>query len=417
MKIAYLTNQYPKTSHSFIRREILALESLGFEVERYSIRDSGEELVHEEDVAEATRTRVILRGGIAALCSALAITALTQPVAWFRALGLASAMSWHSERGWLRHMAYLAEACVVLRWMRSSRVEHLHVHFGTNPPTVAVLARALGGPPFSFTVHGVDGDSPQTLSMRRKIESARFVVAVSYHGLSQLSRSCSLEEAAKIQLVRCGIDDAFLRSPPTRVPVAQRLVCVARFSKEKGHLILLQAVHELVEQGVNCELVLIGDGTVRPGIEATIARLGLNDHVRLRGWMDAADVKAELLESRALVLPSFSEGLPVAIMEAFALERPVISTYIAGIPELVVPRENGWLVPAGALDELVEAMREALTATPEHLQAMGRRGAQKVATQHDALAEARKLAQLFVEGPPARREPRAAAPARLARVA
>jgi glycosyltransferase involved in cell wall biosynthesis len=417
MKIAYLTNQYPKTSHSFIRREIHALESLGFEVERYSIRDSGETLVHEEDVAEAARTRVILRGGLVALFAALIATALTQPVAWCRALCLASAMSWNSERGWLRHMAYLAEACVLLRWMRARSVEHLHVHFGSNPPTVAVLARALGGPPFSFTVHGMDGDSPQTLSMDRKIDAARFVVAVSYHGLSQLSRSCSLEQAAKIQLVRCGIDDAFLRSTPVRVPEAPRLVCVARFSKEKGHLILLQAVHELVRQGVRCELVLIGDGAGRPGIEATIERLGLRDHVQLRGWMDADDVKSELLDARALVLPSFSEGLPVAIMEAFALERPVISTYIAGIPELVVPRENGWLVPAGAQGELVVAMREALTASPDELQSMGRRGARKVAVQHDALAEARKLARLFREGPPAPREPRSAVPAPLARVA
>jgi glycosyltransferase involved in cell wall biosynthesis len=253
--------------------------------------------------------------------------------------------------------------------------------------------------------------------MRRKIEGARFVVAVSYHGLSQLSRSCSLEEAAKIQLVRCGVDDAFRESAPTPVPAAPRLVCVARFSKEKGHLVLLEAVHELVNQGVACELVLIGDGTERASIEAAIEELAIGGHVRLRGWMDADDVKKELLDSRALVLPSFSEGLPVAIMESFTLDRPVISTYIAGIPELVIPRENGWLVPAGALDELVAAMREALTASPEELQAMGRRGARRVATQHDALAEATKLARLFREGPPAPRAPVRRAAVRLARVA
>lgn len=417
MKIAYLTNQYPKTSHSFIRREIHALESLGFSVERYSIRDSGEALVHESDVAEAARTRVLLHGGIVPLCAALVVTLIGRPIAWLRALALASAMSRSSERGFLRHMAYLAEACLLVRWMRGAEVEHLHVHFGTNPPTVALLARTLGGPPFSFTVHGLDGDSPQTLSMRRKIEGARFVVAVSYHGLSQLSRSCSLEEAAKIQLVRCGVDGAFLGSSPTPVPAAPRLVCVARFSREKGHLVLLQAVHELAKEHVACKLVLIGDGTGRASIEDAIDRLRIRDRVELRGWMDADDVKKELLESRALVLPSFSEGLPVAIMEAFALERPVISTYIAGIPELVIPRENGWLVPAGALDELVAAMREALTATPAELQAMGRRGARRVATQHDALVEAQKLATLFREGPPGPRVPVKRAAARLARVA
>lgn len=417
MKIAYLTNQYPKTSHSFIRREIVALESLGFEIERFSVRDADEPLVHEQDLAEAARTRVILHGGIVGLCIALALTAVARPIAWLRAVALALAMGWRSDRGVLRHLAYLGEACVLLRWMRMSSVEHLHAHFGTNAPSVALLARKLGGPPFSFTVHGVDGESPQLFSLRRKIEAARFVVAVSYHGLSQISRSCPPGETAKIQLVRCGVDDAFLRVESTPLPADPRLVCVARFSKEKGHLLLLQAAHELLRQRVRCELVLIGDGTSRPGIEATIARMGLSDHVHLRGWLGAEDVKAEILAARALVLPSFSEGLPVAIMEALALERPVISTYIAGIPELVVPRENGWLVPAGALDELVVAMREALTAPPETLQAMGRRGARRVVTQHEALAEARKLAQLFRHGPPAARELTATRPQYVARVA
>ncbi len=118
-----------------------------------------------------------------------------------------------------------------------------------------------------------------------------------------------------------------------------------------------------------------------------------------------------MLGCRAMVLPSFAEGLPVVIMEALALGRPVISTYVAGIPELVEPQKTGWLVPAGSVEALKSAMREALSSPVDELSRMGRNGAQSVAEQHDVQREAAKLAELFKTLPhrhaaavPARRE-------------
>jgi glycosyltransferase involved in cell wall biosynthesis len=96
-----------------------------------------------------------------------------------------------------------------------------------------------------------------------------------------------------------------------------------------------------------------------------------------------------------MVLPSFAEGLPVAIMEALALHRPVISTYVAGIPELVKPGECGWLVPPGSVDALADAMRDALTAPQDELDRMGRAGAARVVERHDVSVEVRKQAALF----------------------
>ena len=117
--------------------------------------------------------------------------------------------------------------------------------------------------------------------------------------------------------------------------------------------------------------------------------------MRITGFLDNQGVRRELEAARALVLPSFAEGLPVVIMEAMALGRPVISTSIAGIPELVEPGRSGWLVPAGAVEPLVEAMAEALTADPAELGAMGRAGAARVAERHDVRPRSRKLADLI----------------------
>jgi colanic acid/amylovoran biosynthesis glycosyltransferase len=141
-------------------------------------------------------------------------------------------------------------------------------------------------------------------------------------------------------------------------------------------------------------VVLIGDGEERPALEAEIARHGVAGHIELRGWQPNAEVRRALEAARALLLPSFAEGLPVVIMEAFALGRPVISTYIAGIPELV-DASCGWLAPAGDVEGLAAAMRDALSAAPDRLVRMGAEARARAVARHDIAASARQLKALF----------------------
>ena len=101
-----------------------------------------------------------------------------------------------------------------------------------------------------------------------------------------------------------------------------------------------------------------------------------------------------LLQSRALLLPSFAEGLPVVIMESLALGRPVISTYIAGIPELV-DAKCGWMIPAGSVDDMVIAIRSALLASPSTLSSLGREGRQRIEAEHDIDKIAKQLQKQF----------------------
>jgi glycosyltransferase involved in cell wall biosynthesis len=220
-------------------------------------------------------------------------------------------------------------------------------------------------------------------------------VAVSDYGRSQLFRWSRHGDWGKVHVVHCGVDETFLNHPPTPVPAAARLVCVGRLAEQKGQLLLVEAAAVLAREGVAVELVLVGDGPMRGEIEKLIERHGLRDRVRIAGWTGSDGVREQLLSARAMVLPSFAEGLPVVIMEALALGRPVISTYVAGIPELVRDRECGWLVPAGSVPALVEAMREAVAAPVWKLEQMGRTGAALVAERHDAKKEAAKLTALI----------------------
>lgn len=396
MRIAYFINQYPKVSHSFIRREILALERQGVEVQRIALRGWDAELQDAEDTAERDKTRYVLRGGVKGLLRPTLQVLRAQPGRFFQALWLAMRLGLRADRAWPYHLVYLAEACQVLQWLQASEAKHVHAHFGTNSTEVVMLTNQLGGPAYSFTVHGPEEfDKPQFLHMGEKVRRAAFVAAVSSYGRSQLFRWVAHEHWPKIKVVHCGLERGFHEVAPVDVPSVPRLVCVGRLCEQKGQLLLLEAARQLAAQSIDFELVLAGDGEMRQQIEALIARHGLQQRVRITGWISSAQVREEILAARALVLPSFAEGLPVVIMEAMALRRPVLTTYVAGIPELVRPGENGWLFPAGAVDELAEAMADCLCQPADVLQRMGEAAYQRVLQRHDIDTEAARLAAYF----------------------
>ncbi|MDD2135085.1 glycosyltransferase [Pseudomonas kurunegalensis] len=396
MRIAYFINQYPKVSHSFIRREILALERQGVEVQRIALRGWDAELQDAEDTAERDKTRYVLRAGVKGLLRPTLQVLRAQPGRFFQALWLAMRLGLRADRAWPYHLVYLAEACQVLQWLQASEAKHVHAHFGTNSTEVVMLANQLGGPAYSFTVHGPEEfDKPQFLHMGEKVRRAAFVAAVSSYGRSQLFRWVAHEHWPKVKVVHCGLERSFHEVAPVDVPSVPRLVCVGRLCEQKGQLLLLEAARQLAAQSIDFELVLAGDGEMRQQIEALIARHGLQQRVRITGWISSALVREEILAARALVLPSFAEGLPVVIMEAMALRRPVLTTYVAGIPELVRPGENGWLFPAGAVDELAEAMADCLCQPADVLQRMGEAAYQRVLQRHDIDTEAARLAAYF----------------------
>ena len=318
---------------------------------------------------------------------------------WFSALRAALRLSRGSDSGAGRHLIYFGEACVLARSLERERVQHLHAHFATNATTIALLARLLGGPPFSFTAHGTDAQDHMPLrALGEKVRHARFVIAVSHHARAHLMRFSDPRDWPRIHVVRCGLEDIYLRMPGARLPREPRLLCVARFGEEKGHLVLLEALARLAATGVAFELELVGDGPLRPVIESAIARLELREHVKLSGWLGSAQVRERLLASRVLVLPSLAEGLPVVLMEALAAGRPVVASQVGAIPELVVPGENGWLVPPASVEGLASALRAALASPDEQLERMGAAGHERVLQMHAVDREAQKLAALMSQG-------------------
>jgi glycosyltransferase involved in cell wall biosynthesis len=397
MRLAYFVNQYPKVSHTFIRREIRALEALGFEVQRYALRGAeGEALVEAADLEEHDRTRYILGNGVFDLILGTIALALKRPLGLVRA----ARMMWHlalrSHRPFVMHLASLAEAAVLTRWTQAQGAQHIHVHFGTNSAEVALLARQWGSAPYSLTLHGSDEwDRPLQWTLREKVQHAAFVVAISSFTRAQLMRWIRLEDQDKLHVVHCGVDNSFLQAPATPVPDNQRFVCVGRLCNEKAQPLLIEAWAILRERGLRPQLVLAGDGELRPRVEALVARHGLADQVTLTGWVDGQRVRDEILASRALVMPSCMEGLPVALLEAMTLQRPVISTFVGGIPELVRPGREGWLVHAGSAEATADAVESCLRTPVQRLTQMGASGHARIVERHRVADCAEQLARLF----------------------
>jgi glycosyltransferase involved in cell wall biosynthesis len=394
VRLAYLCNLYPAVSHSFVRREIEAVERAGHEVHRFSLRPAREDLRDADDVREATLTEPVLGRGTGRLFGSALLLFVSRPARTFRAFAAALRLSAPGLRSRAWHVAYWLEAAWLVRRLEQLGVEHLHAHFGTNPAAVAAIVRAWGGPPFSFTAHGPDEfDAPMTLALPAKIAAASLVAAISDYGRAQLMRWSEPAQWNKIKVVRCGLGADFLSKPAGPVPrESTEFVCIARLSAQKGLPLLIAASARLMRAGHSFTVTIIGDGELRSSLDADIRGAGLQQHVHLVGVQSSSEIREALARARAFVLPSFAEGLPVVIMEALALARPVIVTAVAGIPELV-DSGCGWLIPAGSEDALADAMIEVLEASPDELDRRGHVGRERILRLHDAQTNAALLVQ------------------------
>ena len=399
MRIGYLMNAYPMTSTTFIRREIHAIEDQGVEVMRYAIRPWSEALVDDQDKAEQQRTFYLLVGRLPALLGDFASECVSNPAGMARAAGTWWRLWRNAGRGFVPHVAYLLEAISLKRRAMRDGISHLHTHFSTNSAAVAMLSTRLGGPGYSFTAHGPDEFVDWGRgSLGLKVAQARFVIAISNFCRVQLARAAGMDHWDRLHIVGCGIDvDEFA---PSDAPFDKSapFVSVGRLCPQKAQTLVVEAVARVAKTHPEIRVTLIGDGESRADVEAAIARHGIRDNITLMGWQDNDTVRAELGRARALLLPSFAEGLPVVIMEALALGRPAISTYIAGIPELV-DGGCGWIIPAGSVDDIAQAMDSALAAKPATLKAKGAEGRRRVQDRHDVRKNAAALLDLIRNAP------------------
>ncbi|MEE4186989.1 MAG: glycosyltransferase family 4 protein [Roseobacter sp.] len=398
MKFAYLMNAYPMTSTTFIRREIEAHERAGFEVKRFAIRQWDQPLVDPRDIAEVGKTYYLLEQGALTLLLALLREMLINPIRLFRAVRAMLQMMKNTDGEKWKQIAYLMEAVLLKQQTTAQKIDHLHAHFSTNSAGVAMLSFILGGPTYGITVHGPDELFEMSEnSLTLKVHHAAYVAVITDYCHRTVDTHTGGLYPDKIHVVRCGLELSEFEDH-SDVPENRDLVCVGRICKAKAQVLLVEAIGEIAGTYPDVKLTLIGDGDQRPAVEAAIDRLELHDNVEIAGWKQNEEVRATLKASRALLLPSLAEGLPIVIMESFALGRPVLTTEIYGIPELV-DASCGWLAQPGDKETLVQSLLDLLSRDTQTLSQMGRIGRDRVLALHDQDVNAEQLRALFFEQP------------------
>ena len=395
---ACVVSRYPAVSHSFILREVRALRQRGIDVHTFTIRrpDPGE-LLSVADREEHARTFAVLPPRPLKLIGSHLRALFTHPLRYFGTLAAAQRLSPPGARERLWRLFYFGEAMLVWSECRRRGLRHLHAHFANVGSEVALLAARFGGPEWSwsFMMHGsteLFSEKPHRLP--DKIRGARLVVCNSDFTRAQLMKLVGREEWGKLQVVRCGIDAGALAPRRQRAGGPLHILTVGRLVPGKGHALLLEALYALRKRGVEVEATFVGDGPDRAGLETLTHELMLHRQVRFAGAVGQDELPDWYAQADAFCLPTLAEGLGVVLLEAMAAGRPVVSTRVMGVPEVVEDEATGLLVSPGRVDELADAL-ERLAASPDLCERLGRHGRLRVDTEFALDAATTRLIELF----------------------
>lgn len=397
MKVAYLTSLYPATSHTFIKREVAALRRQGVRVDTFSVRLPSESERTGENREEAESTFTILSQSLLTFFRAHLRTIARRPINYLKTAALAVSHRPPGARSLLLSFAHFAEAVTLADELDRRSIRHLHTHFANSGATVGLLAATLLGIRWSFVVHGPsETDYPAGYLLPDKVRAADMVVCVSWFGHSQAMRLVSADHWRKFRLVHCGLDLRRMTKVEQGARDANTLICVGRLCADKAQAGLLEAFALIRQEVPKARLRLVGDGPDRDALEKMARDLQIADRVDFLGRLPEAETLAEIARAGMMVLPSFWEGLPVVLMEAMAMGVPVITSRIAGTPEMIIDGRNGLLFTPAKWPELGKCIRRLLDR-PELGAQLATAARATIEQDFDVDVSARRLQRFFGE--------------------
>ena len=401
MNVGYLLSAYPILSATFIHREIEQLSKLGWTVHIASINNPDrpfDKLLPEEQ-AHAAGTFYVKKAGLLGALQALCQELFTHPLGLLNAFCYAVSLGGLHLKELLLYLAYFIEAVMVVHWMRQKGLKHLHVHFASPAASVGMICKKILGCAFSITVHGPDElIDVSKHRLKQKFSAADRIICITNYAQSRIMLHADHSDWHKTRIVRVGLEcEPFLklRQNYTAGSIPQ-LLSIGRLVPAKGQMILLEAMAELKKRHCKALLTLIGTGPLHANLVLQIQKLGLEEDVKLTGGLNLEQVKAHLGQSDLFVLPSFAEGLPVVLMEALLSKIPCITTYIAGIPELIRHEQDGLLVPASNSVAFADAIERCIQ-NPDFARQMAESGQQRVLAMHDIEKTVPELSACFSE--------------------
>lgn len=360
LPLGYLVPQFPGQTHIFFWRELAELERLGITPQILSTRPPPKGLIsHDWSRAAMARTTYL---GQMDLAAALA-GALRAP--WGEILREGEG------RAFLRDVVIcLPAARALIATCRARGVAHVHAHSCGRAALICALARRMGGPSYSLTLHGPMSDYGP--GQRFKWRHTAFATIITRKLQAEAEAVLGADMPDDVVVQPMGVDtEDFQRETPYEPPAPGaplRLFACGRLNVVKGHQDLLSALRLLLDRGIEVQLDIAGEDDAGGGgyhleLQRHLEALGLQGHARLLGAISAPQVRQHLLAADVFVLASWHEPLGVAYMEAMACEVPTIGTDAGGVRELITHGETGMLVPPRSPEALADAIA-ALAADP-----------------------------------------------------
>ncbi len=398
MKVAYVLSRFPHLTETFILREMLLLREMGYDVHVFSLFDPLPYPVHRqaETMLPYTHYSPLIRSR--ALLAANARFLLKSPLRYARALYHAVTLARHEPQILARSLLLFPKAVYFAQVMQQLGIEHIHAHFVWVNGIVAQVVADLIGVTVSLHPHafGLFMRDPRDVS--HQLALADGVITVSEYHRQFIADLCPRWSPEDIAIVHYGIDPQDFtpqKNPPPDDRI--RILSVGSLTAKKGHPYLIEACAGLKERGIPFHCTIVGAGPQRETLAAQIARLSLQDEVTLAGAKPQAEVRdlyahSDIFALACIIAPDGDrDGMPNVLLEAMAMQLPVVTTPVTGIPELVLNGETGLLVPSGDAAALAEAL--ARLANDEDLRhRLGQRGRQKVIAEFDIHQTAARLA-------------------------
>lgn len=401
-KIAYIVSRFPHLPETFILREMIHLEKLGWQIELYPLVTQHQEVIHEEARPWLARAHKVPWLSVSLWKSNLS-RMVKSPAQYFGLLGRVLRENRESPKFLARAILLFPRAVWMADEFKRQGIRHIHAHYATHPALVAWLINQLTGIPYSVTVHAHDIFVEKPM-LATKLHDSVFISAISEFNRKYLADMFGPWVNEKTQIVRCGIEPSYYYQSARRngngKSTLLEIISVGSLQPYKGHIYLVQACAELVRRGISFHCRIVGGGDLRPMLERTIEENNLERHVELLGPRKQDEVSQFLRSANCYVQPSVvthtgkMEGIPVALMEAMASGIPVVATSISGVPELVRPGETGWLVPPEDVHALADALSEIYT-NPAEAARRADLGQKWVLEEFELSSNVRKLASLF----------------------
>lgn len=399
--IAYIVSRFPHLPETFILREMIHLEKLGWKVELYPLILQHQDIVHEEARPWVQRAHTVPWLSLALITANLRRLA-ARPRQYI-------SLFWRVVRENIRSPKFLARALLLFPraiWMADQLerqgIRHIHAHYATHPALVAWLINQLTGIPYSVTVHAHDIFVEKPM-LATKLHDSVFISSISEFNRNYLTDLLGPWVQEKTQIVRCGIDPSYYQNGKRVVANktnALEIISVGSLQPYKGHIYLVKACALLKQRDVPFRCRIVGGGDLHAALEHAIQENQLEGLIELMGPRTQDEVSRLLRTANCYVQPSVitstgkMEGIPVALMEAMMSKVPVVATSISGVPELVRPGETGWLVPPENVQALADALCE-IHANPAEAERRAELGQKWVLEEFELSSNVRKLASLF----------------------